>query len=447
MSSQAVRMGIGEQLARGAYAAVWSLCWPALAARRRYMRDPAMRRERAGLLSPPASYLAGRPRVWIHGASVGEISALPPIVAEIETALPKVGVMLSAFTDTGLDAARRWLGPERTFALPTDLGGPLGQAFATLEPQALILAETELWPGLLGEARARRVPVVVVNGRLSPASVRRYRGLRPLFGPLLCSLSGVAAQSRADAERFAAAGVPAQAITVAGSSKFDAQPWDRPVKPLVPLGGRPVVVAGSTRPGDEALVLAALDRIRNEATAPDPFLIMAPRHLDRIAEVERLLAHHRRRGARRSAHTGTLAAAAAAAAGNGVDVLILDTLGELPEAYELGWVAVVGGGFGGHGGHNLLEPAVRGRVVVFGAGHRSMAGEDDLLVAAGGGVRVAGETRPAQLMALAANLGHLLGDRDAARRAGGQARAAMAAARGASRRAVTFAIERLGLIP
>jgi len=439
------RMGVGEQLARRAYSAAWSLCWPVLAARRRYMRDPAMRRERAGRLSPPASYLAGRPRLWVHGASVGEINALPPILAEIETALPRVGVVLSAFTDTGLDAARRWFGHERTFALPADLGGPLRQAFGTLEPDALILAETELWPGLLGEARAQRVPVVVVNGRLSSASVPRYRALAPLFGPVLRSLAGVAAQSGADAERFAAIGVPAEAITVAGSSKFDAQPWGDPPPPPAPLAGRPVVVAGSTRPGDEALVLAALDHLGAEPRASHPFLIIAPRHLHRVPEVERLVARHRRRGVRRSGIAAPLATAAATATAEGFDVLVMDTLGELPQAYELGWVAVVGGGFTGRAGHSLLEPAVRGRAVVFGGGHRSLAGEDELLLAVGGGVRLARDAGSDAPRALAAALGRFLADPVVAARAGEYARAAMAAARGASRRAVAFTVERLGL--
>jgi 3-deoxy-D-manno-octulosonic-acid transferase len=148
-----------------------------------------------------------------------------------------------------------------------------------------------------------------------------------------------------------------------------------------------------------------------------------------------------------AASAASVGAAAAAAAAEGAEVLILDTLGELPEAYEVGWVAVVGGGFAGRGGHNLLEPAARGRAVVFGPGQRSAAGEADLLVAQGGGIRLEVGSGADAPRALAAILGGFLADPLAAARAGERARAAVGEARGASRRAVAFLLERLGRVP
>jgi 3-deoxy-D-manno-octulosonic-acid transferase len=291
------------------------------------------------------------------------------------------------------------------------------------------------------------VRVGVVNGRLSAASVARYRALGPLLASSLRRLGGVAAQSPADALRFAAVGVPGEVVAVTGSSKFDAQPWAEPAPPPAPLAGRPVLVAGSTRPGDEALVLHALASLgRRSGAGPGapvlrPFLILAPRHLARLPEIERLLARRGLTAARRSGQAGPLGGAARAAAAGGADVLLLDTLGELAAAYELGWAGVVGGGFGAAGGHNLLEPAARGRAVLFGTRQRSAAGEVELLTRAGGGFACADAD------SLAARLAPLLGDREAARAAGERARAAAASARGAAGRAVAFLVDRLGLDP
>ena len=259
---------VGGNLALAAYQSSLRLLLPFLRLRRRYFRDPAMARERAGEIAVPLRYQTGDPRLWYHGASVGEISALPPILAEVERRAPGGRAMVSALTDTGLDSARRLFSPERVFALPIDLPGPLARAMDALQPTALIIAETELWPSLCGLARARRVPILIVNGRLSPQSVRRYRMLGPLFRPAAQALAGVAAQSEADRERFIAIGVRPRAVAVLGSSKFDAVPWDPPPTPATWIAGRPVVVCGSTREGDERLVadfLHELDRM-----APDP---------------------------------------------------------------------------------------------------------------------------------------------------------------------------------
>jgi 3-deoxy-D-manno-octulosonic-acid transferase len=450
--------GPGERLALGLYTAGLSLARPALRLVRRYSRDTAMRRQRAGDFTPPASYATARPRLWLHGSSVGEINALPPIIAELRDALPGCGVVVSAFTDTGFDAASRLWGSDSTFVLPLDLPGPLARLLDAVAPTALLIAETEIWPGLLAAAAVRRVPVLVVNGRLTPRSVARYRLLRPLFARGLARLAGVAAQGQADAERFIALGVPADVIRVVGSSKFDVEPLAGTAAPSPPepLAGRPVLVAGSTRDGDEEILLDALRLLAGTGTGGGggtgdgacvrPFTILAPRHLSRLPDIEREVAARGLRAVRRSASSGTLADAAAAAAtgpggetNGGADLLLLDTLGELAESYRLAFVAVVGGGFRTSGSHNLLEPALRGRVVLFGPEQRSSAGEVELLIESGGGLRC----RDAAELARA--LEPLLADPAVAQAAGERARAAVVGARGASRRVVAFAIERLGL--
>jgi 3-deoxy-D-manno-octulosonic-acid transferase len=395
-----------------------------------------MARERAGRIAVPPAFAAGHPRLWLHGASVGEISALPPILAELERRLPGAQAMVSALTDTGLDTARRLFGAERGFALPLDLPAPLARAFEALRPSALVVAETEFWPGLIAAARERDVPVLIVNGRLSPASLGRYRLLAPLFRPAARALAGVAAQSAADRERFLALGVSAP-VAVLGSSKFDGVAWEPPPAPPAWVGGRPVVVAGSTRAGDEAFIADALARLKAIAPEVDPLLLLAPRHLPRGPLVERELARRGLALVRRSAEPGPLAGAVTAAAERGAAVLLLDTHGELAEAYRIGVVAIVGGGFLGVGGHNLLEPASRGRAVAFGARQRAVAGEDELLVAAGGGFRCADP------LALAEVLAPLVRDPAAAAEAGRRARAALAGARGAAGRIAEFVAARL----
>jgi len=417
------------------YRAVARGTFAVLRRHRRYGRDAAIRLARAGRVTPPAEYGAARPRIWLHGASVGEISALPPILAELAKAWPAAGIVVSAFTDTGVDRARRLVGPERAFALPADCRAPLERAFAALTPDLLLLAETELWPGLLATAAALDVPVAVVNGRLTAESFSRYRLLAPLLRPLLADLRAVAAQSADDAARFAVLGVRPAALGVAGSSKIDAQPWADAAGPPLPLAGRAVLVAGSTRDGDEELLLTAYGAL---GMSPAPLLVLAPRHLPRLAAIEALCTRRGFRSARRSASPEPLAAALHAAAARGTEVLLLDTLGELAAAYALGWAAVVGGGFTGRGGHNLLEPAVRGRAVLFGPGQRGTAGEVELLLASGGAISCANAQE------VAASLRPLLADPDAARAAGEKARAAVAGARGAAARAVGFVAERLG---
>ncbi len=418
-----------------AYRALASVAFAGLKGHRRYRRDAAMGRERAGYLEPASAYRAAPARIWLHGSSVGEISALPPILAELRRARPELGIALTAFTDTGLDAARRLVGAGQAFALPADLPGPLARAFGALAPDALILTETELWPGLLHAAARNGVPVAVVNGRLRESGFRRYAVLKPLLRESLGRLVAVAAQSAGDAERFALLGVPHAAIQACGSSKIDAQPWDVSAPAPAPISGRPVVVAGSTREGDEEIVLAAMAAL---ASPVSPLLVLAPRHLPRLERVETLVLRRGLKVARRGAHPGSLAEAAATAAANGVDVLLLDTLGELAAAYTLSWVAIVGGGFKGDGGHNLLEPAVRARAVVFGPRQQSTAGEVDLLVAGGGGMICANAQE------VAAAVRPLVVDEEEARARGIRARAAVEAARGAARRAVDLVLERLG---
>jgi 3-deoxy-D-manno-octulosonic-acid transferase len=255
----------------------------------------------------------------------------------------------------------------------------------------------------------------------------------------LSALAGVAAQSAADRERFLALGLDPSRIEVLGSSKFDVVPWDPPPSAPVWIAGRPVLVAGSTREGDERVLAAMLAALESALPASRPLLLIAPRHLPRVPAVVAELARNGFTARRRSEDARPLEQVVAAASERGDRLLVLDTHGELAPAYRLGVAAIVGGGFHGPGGHNLLEPASRARSVAFGAQQVAAAGEDELLLAAGGGFRCR------DAAALAQSLAPLVQDLGRAADAGRRARSAVERERGAGARIAEFTLSRLAL--
>jgi 3-deoxy-D-manno-octulosonic-acid transferase len=419
------------RLALGAYTVAGRLAVPLVRRRRRHFRDTAMARERGGRIELPAAVTATPERYWLHGASVGELRAAPPLVAELARRRPAAVVVASALTDTGLDTARALEGVAAAFALPLDLPAPVARALDRVRPTALLVLETELWPRLVASCAERSIPVIVLNGKLSPAATRRYRRLAPLFRPLAGALTGVAAQSRADAQRYAELGVDPDRIAVTGSSKIDVTP-PAPGSGATgePVAGRPLVVAGSVRRGEEHWVLTAWRRVASSPALPPPLLVVAPRHLDQAGRMEHAARRLGLAVCRRSSLAPALEAALEAAAHGGHDVLVLDTLGELAGLYARATVAIVGGGFVEARGHNLLEPAMVGLPVLFGPRHVAVADEDRALEVAGGGWRVD------SIDVLGERLGALLANPAACAEAGRRARRATGQLRGAAARAL-----------
>jgi len=295
--------------------------------------------------------------VWLHGASVGEARLVSALASRFGEHLPEIPRAVSAVTRTGLerlprDAAARFL-------LPFDFRGFPGRVLDRIEPRLLVLLETELWPNLIHEASARDVPIALVNARLAPTRIRRYRRFSGLYRPLLERIDYIGAQSGDDAERFESLGAGSN-IEVTGNMKFDltAPPLDR-ISLDRRLGGldeRPVLVAGSTRPGEEQAVLEAFDVLRR--SFPSLLLILAPRHLERTEEVARLV---REAGWEPESWSGLDERGAGRP-----DVVLVDTLGELASLYGIATVAFVGGSLEPFGGHSPLEPAVTGTPVLFG---------------------------------------------------------------------------------
>jgi len=362
--------------------------------------------------------------VWVHAVSVGEVELTRRLLRELAVRRPELPVLLTATTASGLDLARRTAGGSvQVLPCPLDLPGPVGRVLAAAEPRLVVLVETELWPELLHQAGRRGAAVAVVNGRLSDASAARYRRVRGLLAPLLEPLTLVLVRGRADADRFAGIGVPGERIKVAGNVKYDLEPdptkleWAGRLAELA--AGRPVVVAGSTMEGEEAMVLeAAAGAARRSGP---PFLVLAPRHPERFDAVARLLEERGLAIARRSALDDAPARC---------DALLLDSIGELARVFHHAALAFIGGSLVATGGHNPLEPAVWAVPVLSGPHVFNFREVYNELVAAGGAQLVA------DVAGLEAALGDWLASPAAARQAGMAGRAVIEANRGATARTV-----------
>lgn len=351
---------------RRLYTLLWYVLLPfvALAGLRRARREQAagiaggalppalVWRERLARTAGPAGR-SDQDSVWVHAASVGEVQLAAVLIGALLAQSPQRSIALSAQTATGRARARELLPDLSLRYAPYDLPAAVRRCFAQLQPSALVLMESELWPNLLAEAARQRVPVLVASARLSKGSLRAYRLLRGLLRPAIEGNVWVAAQSAADAERFAALGVPSERLSVVGNLKFDRPaPLDAHVHGAAlraRLGARPVWVAGSTHPVEQSIVLEAHRRLC--AQYPDALLVLAPRHPPRFDETARQLQADTWRYRRRSREQPGAALAA------DCQVLLLDTLGELVDFYAAADVAFVGGSLVPVGGHNLLEPA------------------------------------------------------------------------------------------
>jgi 3-deoxy-D-manno-octulosonic-acid transferase len=331
-------------------------------------------RERLGAGAERVAYaLAGRQQVWVHAVSVGEVVAVSRLVEELDARLGHGSVAISTTTLTGQQLARERFGAARCFYFPIDLPWVVGGVFRALRPRVLVLAESELWPNVLTECAGQRVPVVVVNARVSDRSLPRYMRLRRLWRPFLRYLTLVLAQSAEDARRFIAIGVPEERVRVGGNLKFDARPPRaagivEQLRTQLPEGAE-VLIAGSTLEDEEHVLLDAWPAIC--ASAPNAVMVLAPRHPERFARVAALAREKQVQLVQRSAWDG-----GAISAGS---VFLLDSIGELGSVYGLARMAFVGGSLVAAGGHNPLEPARVGVPVLMGPHYENFREAVELL--------------------------------------------------------------------
>jgi 3-deoxy-D-manno-octulosonic-acid transferase len=291
-------------------------------------------------------------------------------------------------TETGQDAAESLVSDGgKAFMLPLDFPWIVRRVLDTIEPLALFVAETEIWPNLVCQSRARGIPVVLFNGRISDRSIDRYRRYRFFFKEVLRDFEAFGMQSQKDAERIAEIGASPERVLVTGNLKFD-RPLIEPTKQeneavlnsLGLTGGQVVFVAGSTHPGEEEVVLRVFQKLKR--TEPNLILIIAPRHLDRLDEVTRILDTEGVRWVRKSQ---------IATGGRGDEVILLDTMGELSRVYSIGTVIFVGKSLVPGGGHNILEPAAFGKPVMFGPHMENFREIASVMKAEGGGIEINSE--------------------------------------------------------
>ena len=320
--------------------------------------------------------------LWVHAVSVGEVLTAAPLIEALERHLEGWDISLSVSTPTGFDTARKRLPSTKVFYAPIDLSACVARTFSRRRPDALVLLELEVWPNFLLAARRRGIPVMVANGRLSGGSSDRYVRTGFLGRWLFSLVDRVAAQNEVYAGRFEALGVEPGRIEVLGNLKHDrvvgvtAADADELRGRLGWNGGERVIVGGCTHPGEETLLLGIISRL--EAIHPELRLVLAPRHVERLEGEE----PGSWSGQDASERTFTRWSEWRAGAGGplGDSVLVVDTVGELERFYSIADLAVVGGSFIPHGGHNVLEPASLSKAVLFGPHTENFADEVALLL-------------------------------------------------------------------
>ncbi len=369
----------------------------------------------------------GTVRIWVHAASVGEVGAAVPIIAQLAGDLPEAEIILSTTTVTGQAAARKALGAQVVCVFaPVDFPAAVALALQTVKPDALVFVETEIWPNWLYLSHLAGIRTIMVNGRISVRSVTGYRRIRSLIGPVLATMEAFSMIGAPDAARLKSLGVPPGKIVSNGNAKYD--PLAGAVTPAAKStmldlyrldGDQPVLVAGSLRRGEETLLLDTFLTISK--TVPDLVCIVAPRHMPRAGKIA---ARAREMGIDFQMRSGLQAPGRPRRAA----LVILDTLGELQATYSVAAVVFCGGSLVPLGGQNVLEAAAWGKPVLFGPSMEDFQAEKELLVASGGGNEVADQRE------LAEKIKFYLAHPDAAAQAGAAGRAVVQANTGAARK-------------
>jgi 3-deoxy-D-manno-octulosonic-acid transferase len=344
--------------------------------------------------------ITNRHILWLHAVSVGEVNICTQLIRALEPRLPNLKIVVSTTTTTGMSNLQRALPGHSKIYYPVDSRGSVRRALKNVWPEAIVLVEAEIWPNFLWAASDLRIPVFLVNARLSDRSYPRYRKLAFLFRKLFAAFADVGAQSEADAKRLVELGCRPEAVKVVGSLKFDAAKVQSGRGPYVTAMLRQlgvpefarVLVAGSTHPGEEALLAEQFLRLRKHF--PDLFLVLVPRHFEKARKAARKLAKLGLKFVLRTEVTE-----ATRYEPGDVDCLLVNSTGELTAFYERATVVFVGKTLKAKGGQNPIEPAVLGKPIVFGPHMENFAEIARSFVEAGGAVQVSNATELGQMLA------------------------------------------------
>ncbi len=403
----------------------------------RYRKYIGSLAQRMGYL-PVSFNLDGDESIWIHAVSVGEALTARALIAELRERYPGLRIFLSTTTLTGQQVARtRLQGVDAVFFFPFDLPPFVNRTLKLVKPRLFLMMETEIWPNLLHACRTAGVKTMLVNGRISSRSYPRYKLARGFFRRVLLDVDRFCMQSDESARRIMDIGADPARVVVTGSLKFDSlesptsavgRGASRVVRYFRFTTPRPVIVAGSTMKGEESAVLAAFAAVRR--VHPSAMLIMAPRKPERFAEAEAL--------ARAEGHRVVRRTELAVDAEPRADVVILDTIGELAHLFQVATVVFIGGSLADYGGHNILEPAVHGKPIVFGPYMQNFAEIASTFLAHQAAIQVADATELSNVFV------RLTGDPVERARLSAAARALVEANRGAKGRTMTAIA---GLLP
>ena len=385
------------------------------------------------------SALKGRPRIWVHAVSVGEVTAAAPVVAALRGKLPQASIVLSTGTETGQAMARKLIPQATAFMyFPLDLLPVVKKVIDRIAPDIVVLTETELWPNFLRHCMKRRIPAVMVNGRISPRSFRRYSRTSFFWKKVLESVLEIGVISAVDRERIVAIGAPAAKVKVMGNAKYDSlasrvsgEAWSRKAAQMKMTPDTRVFVAGSTHEGEEAIVLEVYRALLKEW--PDLRLIVVPRHPERGKAVRDLVAAQ--------GLFGILMTEILEGGPPDRGVVVVDVIGELFGLYSLASVVYCGGSLVAKGGQNILEPAAWGKVVFYGPSMEDFLDEKTLLEEAGAGIPV---RNAAELLE---GMKALLSDPAELRRRGSEGQKRVMSSRGAAERYAAMILKTLGNRP
>jgi 3-deoxy-D-manno-octulosonic-acid transferase len=371
--------------------------------------------------------MRGTPRIWMHAVSVGEVTAAAPIMAALRADFPDACLVLSTGTETGQDMARRLI-PEATAIIyyPIDIPHVVRKLIRFVRPDVFVLTETELWPNFLQACRNQGVRVVMVNGRLSPRSFKKYQRTRFFWKEVLKDIDEMGVISEIDATRARAIGMVPEKIHVLGNAKYDGLAAkvspvlrEETARRLNMTAGERILVAGSTHAGEESIVLEVFRKLL--AAYPGFRLILVPRHIERAGDVMHIVRQY-------GFDSLLLSQIDQGRAMRDEKVLVVDKIGELFKIYSLATVVYCGGSLVPRGGQNILEPAAWGKVVFYGPSMEDFCDEKILLEAAGAGIPVNGGQELADKMLALLRMSDMLATK------GQSAGRVIAANRGASRR-------------
>ncbi|MCG2748582.1 MAG: 3-deoxy-D-manno-octulosonic acid transferase [Desulfobulbaceae bacterium] len=341
-------------------------------------------RERLAYYNDMPSFNTSRQRIWFHAASVGEVRAAQALLPELHNFLPEAAYFLSTMTRHGQQVAKEQLsGSLSCIYAPLDVNRIVKRSLSKLKPTCYICLETELWPNFLTVAYRLGVKLLLLNGRLSDRSLARYKKIPELIHPLIKSFAAIAVISESDGKRFLELGADPEKLFVSGNVKYDLQGHTSPDqadayhKRLGINEDQQVFIFGSTHTGEEKLFIDSFFRLRESIA--DAIFIIAPRHLNRLGEIEKLMASH---------HLAYEKFSQICFGKRRHNIILVDTMGELAALYSIGTFIYCGGSLVPKGGHNIMEAAIWGKPVYYGPHMKDFADAVEILESQGAGLPI-----------------------------------------------------------